>query len=134
MVAITEKYRRKVEKRSLVRRSVLLPMRVNRNGETLFEGATVDLSGDGVYFRMPGGERLSVGSRVRVEMRVPGELAGGRLGYHAFRNARVVRVDDRTLARKVGCHPRDCGVALAFDPEVVTPAARGSRLTATAVA
>ena len=42
----------------------------------------------------------------------------------------VVRVEDRTLARQVGCHPRDCGVALAFDPETAVSAASESRLAA----
>lgn len=124
MVAITEKYRRVVEKRSRRRRSVLLPMRVGQNDVTLFEGATIDVSPEGVYFRMPGGERLSVGTKLRVEMSVPAELSGAGLGYHVMRNATVVRLDDQTLARRVGCRPRECGVALEFEPEVVAPAAR----------
>jgi hypothetical protein len=130
MVAITDKYRRLVEKRSRNRRSILLPMRVSREDRTLFEGATLDVSGGGVYFRMPHGEGLSVGTRLRVEMNVPAELAGGTLGYHTMRAATVVRVESETLARKVGCRPRDCGVALAFDPEIRTPAARHSRMAA----
>jgi len=127
MVAITDRYRRIVEKRRGERRSVLLPMRVTRGAETLFEGATVDVSIGGVYFRMLCGETLSVGTRVRVEMSVPAELSGGALGYHTTKSATVVRVEDETLARRLGCHPRDCGVALAFEPEVIVPATRLSR-------
>ena len=130
MVRMTERGRRLAEQRGGERRSMLLPLRVSRDTETLFEGATVDVGGGGVYFRMPGGERLSVGTTVRVEMSVPAELAGGRLGYHTMKTAKVVRVENRTLAHKVGCHPRDCGVALAFEPEVLTPAARHTRLAA----
>ena len=122
MVAITDKYRRRIEKRRLGRRTALLPMRVTRDGETLFEGATVDVSDAGVYFRMPGGESLLVGTRLRVEIDVPALLANGRLGYRAMRRARVVRIEDQTLAHRVGCHPRSCGVALALDPEVAAPA------------
>ena len=127
MVAITDRYRRSVEKRNGERRSVLLPMRVTLDGETLFEGATADVGIGGIYCRMPSGEKLSVGTRVRVEMSVPAELSGGSLGYHTTKSATVVRVEDETLARRVGCHPRDCGVALAFEPEVIVPAARLSR-------
>jgi len=130
MVAITDRYRRLVEKRRKERRSALLPIRVSLDDRTLFEGATLDVSRDGVYVRMPGGERLPVGTRVRVEMSIPGELTGGSLAYHMLRMATVVRVEDRTLARRVGCHPRDCGVAFAFDPEVVVPAIGESRLAA----
>jgi hypothetical protein len=134
MVAVTDKYRRVVEKRSRERRSVLLPMRVSVGGEVLFEGATLDVSGGGVHFRMPSGERLSPGARVRIEMSIPAELAGGNLGYRTMRQATVVRVENETLAYRVGCHPRTCGVALAFDPEVITSAARRSAPELTAVA
>ena len=129
MVAITDKYRRLVEKRRLDRRSALLPMRVSRDGETLFEGATLDVSDAGIYFRMPHGETLSVGNRLRIEIEVPAALAGAALGYRTSRTATVVRVDNRTLAHRLGCHPRCCGVALALDPEVVTSAATGRRRT-----
>ncbi len=127
MVAITDRYRRIIEKRSGERRSALLPMRVTRDGETLFEGATVDVGIGGIYFRMPCGEELSVGTRVRVEISVPAELSGGSLGYHTTKSATVVRVEDETLARQLGCHPRDCGVGLAFEPEVIVPVVRPSR-------
>ena len=130
MVAITDRYKRLVEKRRRERRSMFLPMRVSTDGEMLFEGATLDVSSGGVYFRMPGGERLSVGTKLRVEMSVPAELAGGTLGYHTMKNATVVRVENGTLARRLGCHPHDCGVALVFDPEVVTPPVRRDRLSA----
>ena len=133
MVAITDRYRRVVEKRRRERRDVLLPMRVTMDHRTLFEGATLDVSTGGVYFRMPSGEKLAVGTRLWVEMSVPAELSGGPLGHHTMRRARVVRIDSATLARQVGCHPRECGVAVAFEPRVVGPAARTSR-TAPAVA
>ncbi|HUW57199.1 MAG TPA: PilZ domain-containing protein [Planctomycetota bacterium] len=126
MVAITDRYRKAVEKRRRERRVVLLPMRVTMDDKTLFEGATLDVSTGGIYFRMPRGERLSVGTRLRVEMSVPAELSGSPLGYHTMREARVVRVDSATLARRVGCHPRQCGVAVAFEPEVAAAAARHS--------
>jgi len=134
MVAITEKYRRMVEKRRGRRRSILLPMRVTREGETLFEGASLDVSDSGVYFRMPGGEQMSPGSRVHVEMSIPSDVSGGPLGVHLSRTATVVRIEDGTLAYRVGCHPRSCGVALALDPEVVTLAAAARRHEAAAVA
>ena len=92
MVAITDRYRRLVEKRRRERKNALLP--------------------------------------IRVEMSVPWELTGGSLGYRLWKSATVVRVEDRTLARQVGCHPRDCGVALAFDPETAVSAASESRLAA----
>jgi hypothetical protein len=123
MVAITDKYRRLVEKRMVHRRSLLLPMRVSRRGETLFEGATLDVSDRGVYFRMPGGEDLSVGMRVRLELNIPSTMTGNRFGVRRLMGATVVRVEDTTLAHRVGCHPRDCGVALALDPEVPAGAA-----------
>ena len=128
MVAITDRYRRVVEKRRRERRTVLLPMRVTMDDRTLFEGATLDVSTGGLYFRMPSGEKLSVGTRLWVEMSVPAELSGSPLGYHTMRQARVVRIDSATLARRVGCHPRECGVALAFEPEVIAPAAAHSRV------
>jgi hypothetical protein len=130
MVAITDRYRRLVEKRRGERRSALLPIRVSLEERTLFEGATLDVSRDGVYVRIPEGERLQVGTRVGVEMSVPWELTGWSLGYRLWRTATVVRVEDRTLARQVGCHPRDCGVALAFDPEGAVTAESESRLAA----
>jgi len=130
MVAITDKYRRLIEKRRLGRRSALLPMRVTRDGAMLFEGATVNVADDGVYFRMPGGETLSIGSRLHVEINVPAALAGGKLGYRTMRRGTVVRIENTTLARRVGCHPRSCGVALALDPEAAAPAAAQRRETA----
>lgn len=123
MVAITDRGRRLVEKRGHDRRSALLPMRVSRDRETLFEGATLDVSTGGVYFRMPGGERLDVGSRVWVEVCVPAELTGGPFGYRASRGATVVRVENDTLAHRVGRLSRECGVALALDDEAAVPAA-----------
>jgi hypothetical protein len=130
MVAITDRYRRLVEKRRRERKNALLPIRVSQEGRTLFEGATLDVSRDGVFVRIPRGEQLPVGTRVGVEMSVPWELTGGSLGYRLWKSATVVRVEDRTLARQVGCHPRACGVALAFDPETAVSAAGESRLTA----
>ncbi len=123
MVAITEKGRRLVEKRGWDRRSTLLPMRVSAEGRTLFEGATLDVSSDGIYFRMPGGESLSVGTRVWVEVSVPAELTGGPLGYRENRGATVVRVENETLASQVGRKPRTCGVALELDAEAPAVAA-----------
>ena len=134
MVAITEKYRRMVEKRRVDRRNMLLPLRVTRDGETLFEGATMDVSDGGIYFRMPGGEMLLPGSRLHVEMSIPTHLSSGRFGIHLSRSATVVRVENRTLAHRVGCHPKSCGIALALDPEVVTPAVAARRLEDVAVA
>jgi len=134
MVAITERYRRMSEKRRVRRRSMLLPMRITRDGETLFEGASLDVSDAGVYFRMPGGETLSTGSRVHVEMNVSADVSGGVFGIHLSRSATVVRVENGTLAHRVGCHPRNCGVALALDPEVVTTTAAARRREAAAVA
>jgi len=130
MVAITEKYRRLVEKRSRERRRVLLPMRVSVDDRMIFEGATLDVSRQGIYFRMPGGERLSVGDKVRVEMTVPAELSGGSFGYHLVKEATVVRVENGTLTSRLGCHRRDCGVAVKFTPDFETPAARRSGLSA----
>ena len=130
MVAITDRYRRLVEKRRRERKNALLPIRVSLEGQTLLEGATLDVSRDGVYVRIPHGEQLPVGTRVGVEMSVPWELTGGSLGYRLWKSATVVRVEDRTLARQVGCHPRDCGVALAYDPETAVSAASESRLAA----
>ncbi len=134
MVAITEKGRRLVEKRGWDRRSVLLPMRVSVDGRTLFEGATLDVSAGGVYFRMPHGEELAVGQRVWVEVSVPAEMTGGPFGYRASRGATVARVENDSLASRVGCRPRTCGVALALDSESMAPAARMGRPMAAAVA
>lgn len=116
MVAITDRYRRRVEKRYDRRRPALLPMRVSTSAGTIFEGPTMDISDSGVYFRMPGAEVVTVGDRVEVELSIPAELSGSRLGLHTLRPARVVRIDDASLARRVGCRPHDCGVALAFEP------------------
>ena len=124
MVAITEKGRRLVEKRGWDRRRVLLPMRVSVEGRTVFEGATLDVSSSGVFFRMQGGETLSAGDRVWVEVSVPAELTGGALGYRESRGATVVRVENQTLASRVGCRPRWCGVALELDAQAVAPAMR----------
>jgi hypothetical protein len=116
MVAITEKGRRLVEKRAGERRGVLLPLRVSVDGRAVFEGATLDVSASGVYFRLAGCEDLSAGQRVRVEICVPAEFTGGPLGYRESRAATVVRVENETFAAQVGCRPRARGVALAFDP------------------
>lgn len=130
MVAITEKGRRLVEKRGWDRRSALLPMRVSVAGRAVFEGATLDVSAGGVYFRMPGGSDAigTVGSRVWVEVSVPAELTGGPFGYRASRGATVVRVENDSLASQVGCRPKSCGVALALDAEAV-PMESGVRVT-----
>ncbi len=128
MVAITSKGRRLVEKRGWDRRNALLPMRVSAEGREVFEGATLDVSARGVYFRMPGGEALAVGSRVWVDVSVPAELTGGPFSYHASRAATVVRVENDTLASRVGCRPRDCGVALALDAEPAATRAPGIRI------
>lgn len=134
MVAITEKGRRLVEKRGWDRRSVLLPMHVIADGCDVFEGATLDVSAGGVYFRMPGGENLSVGQRVRIEVCVPAELTGAPVGYRESREAVVVRVENNSLAARVGCRPRSCGVALALETEAAAPIVRPLRLIAAAVA
>ncbi len=112
------------ERRKERRRSALLPMRVIASGQTLFEGVTRDASPSGIFFGMPGGETLSVGDRVWVELSVPAELLGGPLGYRSSRGATVARVESSTLASQVGCRSRACGVALALDAEAVVPAAR----------
>ena len=119
MVAITDRGRRLVEKRGWDRRSALLPMRVSVEGRAVFEGATLDVSTGGIYFRMPGGPEAigTVGSRVWVEMSVPAEMTGSPFGFRASRGATVVRVENDTLAQQVGRRPKDCGVALALDAE-----------------
>ena len=134
MVAVTSKGRRLVEKRGWDRRSLLVPMRVSVAGREVFEGATLDVSAGGVYFRMPGGEKLAVGTRVWVEVNVPAELTGGPFGYRASRAATVVRVENDTLASRVGCRPRNCGVALALDAESSVPVESGVPILRPAVA
>jgi hypothetical protein len=134
MVAVTERYRRLVEKRQDERRHALLPMRVIGEDGTLFEGPTLEVSATGVYFRMPDWERLHVGSHVSVELDIPAELSGGPFGRHIMRQARVIRIDERTLSSVVGCRPRACGVALEFEPEAAVAAEPRAEVFAAAVA
>jgi len=134
MVAITDRYHRRIEKRYDRRRHALLPMRLSTSAGTVFEGATLEISDSGLYFRMSNWEAVTVGEHVNVELSVPAELCGGRLGLHTMRSARVVRIDESSLARRVGCRPHDCGVALEFAAEAGAPAFKEGLLEAAVAA
>jgi hypothetical protein len=103
-------------------RHLLLPMRVNSDIGTLFEGAALEMSESAVYFRTPNWDSLREGERVIVEVTIPPELSGDTYVLRVTRGATVTRIDTRTLSSVLGCRPRTCGVLLMFDSEGAAPA------------
>jgi hypothetical protein len=80
------------ENRTGRRFPLALPIEIENSDSDLKEsGTTRDLSASGIYISAP--SNFQVGSRVKFEINVPGELVGAKQDVAIECRGRVVRVD-----------------------------------------
>ena len=70
---------------------VTLPIDIKSDSEHVEHGTTRNLSASGIYISAPSG--FEVGSQVRFEINVPGDLVGANKDVAIECRGRVVRVD-----------------------------------------